>query len=193
PMPRKTDHLRLHGGTWQVRVAVPADLRAALDGKTCLMQSLGTGDLNEANLLKGVAVTRFRSMIAHARNPAASIMERARMLRRSIENGPATDPEAALNVSRAALEIAIEAGLDPDADDVNAIDAEKTEAALAAGQNFYAVASGELTPLDFHLDDWFADRRFTGKSCLQHRKAFRVLADWCNARGIEPTVQAITR
>jgi len=54
------------GGVWWVRVAVPADSRAAI-GKTELLESLRTGDAAEAVRLATPIIAKFKQQIANAR------------------------------------------------------------------------------------------------------------------------------
>jgi integrase len=175
-MPRKVDHLRWHRGKWQVRIAIPADARPALGGKTCLIETLGP-DLNAANLLKGSIVTRFQALILEARSPGDPFLKEARAIRRQLDasRGDEEEMEAQLLANRLGDRI------------------EEEQGGNAARNAAYKIAVGFNAPLDHYIGDWLADRGFTGKTEMQHRKAFTVLSDWCNARSIEPTLEAVTR
>lgn len=175
-MPRKVDHLRYHRGKWQVRIAIPADVRPALGGKTCLIETLGP-DLNAAHLLKGGIVTRFQSMILEARSPGDPLLKEARAIRRQLDasQGDEEEMEAQALANRLGDRI------------------EQEQGGSAAHNPAYKIAVGFNAPLDHYLTDWLADRRFIGKTEMQYRKAFVVLSDWCNSCRIEPTLEAITR
>lgn len=175
-MPRKTDHLRLHRGKWQVRIAIPADVRAAFGGKSCLMESLGA-DLSAANRLKGRVVSRFQLMILEARSPGDPLLKEAHAVRRQLDLSQGDDQEWQ------ALELAHRLG-----DQI-----ERDQGGNAAEHEAYRIATGFSTPVDHYLDAWLADRGFIGKTDMQHRKAFKVLAEWCNARRIEQSLEAITK
>jgi integrase len=173
-MPRKTDHLRWHHGQWQVRIAIPADLRAAFGGKSSLTQNLGA-ELNTANRLKGEVLTRFRSAIAQARNPSASLTDQAGPLRQDWET--ATEemaPDAFMKVMRAT-------------------DAVEQERGREASDAFFKLTTGQTTPIDHYVGRWLADKGFVGKTAMQHRMAIRRLIGWCINKGKEATIDAITR
>jgi integrase len=175
-MPRKVDHLRWHRGKWQVRIAIPADVRPALGGKTCLIETLGP-DLNAANLLKGGIVTRFQSMILEARSPGDPLLKEARAIRRRLDasRGDEEEMEAHLLANHLGDRI------------------EQEQGGNAAYHPAYKIAVGFNAPLEHYLDDWLADRGFIGKTKMQHRKAFSILSEWCNSHSIEPTLEAVTK
>jgi integrase len=175
-MPRKVDHLRWHRGKWQVRIAIPADVRHAFGGKTCLIESLGH-DLNAANLLKGAIVSRFQSTILEARSPGDPLLKEARAIRWQLDASRNDIEETE------AIALANQLG-----DRI-----EQEQDGIASQNPAYKIALGFSAPLDHYLSDWLADRKFIGKTEMQHRKAFTVLSDWCNSRSIEPTLEAITR
>src|SRR5690348_8524879 len=174
-MPSKHDHLQMHGGTYRVRIGIPKDVRWAFGGKSFFIQSLGTADLNEANRLKGVYVTRFRTEINLAKRPGDPSLKDVRMLRRQWERG--SDDEAADAFAEAVAR----------ADQLEAIDG------VDVGDRFFKMATGQLSPLDEFLDEWIADRQFTGKTAAQHRQAFEVLGEWCKQQSVEPALQSINR
>lgn len=175
-MPRKVDHLRWHRGKWQVRIAIPADVRPALGGKTCLIQTLGP-DLNAANLLKGGIVTRFQSMILEARSPGDPLLKEARTIRRQLDASRGDEDEMAAHLLANRLGDRIE----------------QEQGGNAAHHPAYKIAVGFNAPLDHYLDDWLADRGFIGKTEMQHRKAFTVLSEWCNSQSIELSLEAVTK
>jgi integrase len=174
-MPSKYDHLQMHGGTFRVVMGVPIDVRPAFGGKRYFLQSLGTANPNEANRLKGVWLTRWRSDIALARRPGDPNLKGARMLGRQWARG--SDDEAADAFAEAVLrgdELAVTDGAD-------------------AGDRFFKIVTGQLTSLDEFLDEWIADRHYSGKTAVQHRQVFAELTEWCKTQSLEPTLQSITR
>lgn len=58
--------------TWYVRLAVPADIRAAMGGKTVLIRSLQTGLRSEAMERRLAVLAEWKAEIAHARGKRAS-------------------------------------------------------------------------------------------------------------------------
>jgi integrase len=47
--------------------------------------------------------------------------------------------------------------------------------------------------VNHYVKQWCAEQGYTGKTIIQHRKAFAVLDKWCTSQGLEPTLQAITK
>jgi len=174
-MPSKYDHLQIHGGTFRVVMGIPHDVRPAFAGKRYFLQPLGTANPNEANRLKGAWISRWRTDIAIARRPGDPVLKEARLLRRRVQGGDEDDADAAF--AEAVL-------LSSELEATDGVD---------AGDRLFKIATGHLAPLDEFLDEWIADRQFTGKTDVQHRQAFAVLADWCKTQNLEPTLQSITR
>lgn len=58
--------------TWYVRLAVPADVRAALGGKTVLIRTLKTGLRSEAMVLRLAILAEWKAMFAQARGKRAA-------------------------------------------------------------------------------------------------------------------------
>lgn len=61
------DNLKNINGTWYVRVAIPAELRAAFGNKTEFLKSLKTGRKSEAMVLRTKDLHEFKSRIASER------------------------------------------------------------------------------------------------------------------------------
>lgn len=57
-----------------------------------------------------------------------------------------------------------------------------------AGDNIFQIATGTVIPLQEYLEEWLADKGFTGKTALPHRKAFAVLHDWLKASNFSTTI-----
>ena len=156
-LPRKNDHLQLHGSQYRVRIAIPEDLRKQFGGKAFLIAPMGTGELSEADRRKGEHVSRFKRMIAQARETGDPVLKEARMFRRWEEERRAANPSDSADDTAADTQLA----------EISEIVAE--EHGDAAGQTFYEVASGRSTPLAEYLDEWIADRGYIGSSA-SHRQ-----------------------
>lgn len=63
----KDHNLQLQGGTYHVRLAIPADVRKAFGGKRILSKSLRTGSLTEAMHQRGRYLAAWKDQIAAAR------------------------------------------------------------------------------------------------------------------------------
>lgn len=169
-------HLQSHGRQWRVRLEIPAALRPQFGGQRFLIRSLGAVTQNQARLLRGPILSDFEMQVAQARNPDDPTLQTARMIRRRLEIASGQAEELAAVDEAEELASSIEAQHGPD-----------------AGSDAYALALGVITPLTEHLEEWIADQHFTGKTALQHRKAFKVLTDWCRSRRIKTTLQSIDR
>lgn len=176
-MTRNLDHhLQQHGRGFRVRLEIPGPLRPQFQGKRFLLHSLGPVTLSHARILRGPVLTGFELLLAQARNPDDPLLHRARSLRREWEIAD-TDQEV-MEAADAVMQLA---------DDVEAVQGKD------AGTNIFNIATGTATPLKDYLEEWLADQAFIGKTALQHRKSFTVLADWCTAERKPATLQAITR
>jgi hypothetical protein len=171
------DYLRLHRGKWQVRVAIPTQARAAFCGKTLLLQNLDAPDLRTANRLKGAIVAGLKGRIAEALNPGDPLLREARLIRHQLDGSLNDDAE------RHAVSRANELG-----DRIEALDGGNAARSLP-----YRIAVGFNTPLDHYFDQWCTAQAYTGKTVVQHRKAFAILAGWCKAQGLEVILESITR
>lgn len=61
------NNLELQGGTWHVRLAIPADVRKAFGGRRILSRSLETGQRSEAMNLRLPYLAQWKAQIADAR------------------------------------------------------------------------------------------------------------------------------
>lgn len=176
-MSRNLDHhLQQHGRGYRVRLEIPEPLRPQFRGKRFLLHALGTVTRSHARILRGPVLTGFELLLTQARNPDDPLLQRARAIRREWETAD-TDQEL-MEAADAVMQLA---------DDVEAIQGPD------AGTNIFSIATGTATPVKEHLEEWLADQGFTGKTALQHRKAFTVFADWCATEPETATLQAITR
>lgn len=69
------DNLQLQGGTWHVRLEIPADVRKAFGGRRILSKSLGTGHRSEAMNLRLPYLAQWKNEIAAARSQARAAKE----------------------------------------------------------------------------------------------------------------------
>ncbi|WP_313739547.1 site-specific integrase [Pseudomonas sp.] len=69
------NNLELQGGTWHVRLAIPADVRKAFGGRRILSRSLETGQRSEAMNLRLPYLAQWKAQIADARAKATAQKE----------------------------------------------------------------------------------------------------------------------
>ncbi|MCY1193937.1 Phage integrase family protein [compost metagenome] len=69
------DNLELQGGTWHVRLAIPADVRKAFGGRRILSKSLETGQRSEAMNLRLPYLAQWKAQIADARAKVKALKE----------------------------------------------------------------------------------------------------------------------
>jgi site-specific recombinase XerD len=175
-MTRNLDHhLQSHGRQWRVRLEIPARLRPQFGGKRFLTKAFAASSRSDARLLRDKILTGFKLRITQARDPDDPVLQRARMIRDDFLRGDDATAERAF-IEAAKIAGGIEA-------------AEGKE----AGDNIFHIATGTVIPLREYLEEWLADKGFTGKTALQHRKTFAVLYDWLKATNINTTINAVTR
>lgn len=178
PMSRNLDHhLHQHGSQFRVRKEIPAALRPLFGGQRYLIHSLGAVSRSQARLLRGQVLTQFDLRLARAKNPADPILQEARRLRDQWEYADERDGQ---------LEATFE-------ETVALADRVAAVRGAAAGDTIFHFATGTHTPLEEYFEEWLAEKRFTGKTILLHRKAIVVLRDWCTKNTVATSVQAITR
>lgn len=68
-------NLQLQGGTWHVRLEIPADVRKAFGGRRILSKSLGTGHRSEAMNLRLPYLAKWKADVAAARAQAKAAKE----------------------------------------------------------------------------------------------------------------------
>lgn len=177
-MSESTEYLELHRDKYRVRVRVPDAVRHLFGNKRYLRQSLGTGNLKTANMLKGEHVSLFKFEIGQALSsvtPGATMWEEAKALRtrhRSPALSPTTD--TAFEIVHRAEELAKSKGL---------------QAATA----FADTAFGRTTPLTDHLEDFIGDKSYRPKSVLDLRRGIKWLTDWLSQKQQPLTLEAITQ
>jgi site-specific recombinase XerD len=175
-MTRNLDHhLQLHGRQWRVRLEIPIALRPQFGGQRFLTEAFAANSRTDARLLRDKILTGFKLRITQARNPDDPVLQRARMIRDDLLHGDDATAERAF-IEAAKIADGIEAAKGKE-----------------AGDNIFHIATGTVIPLREYLEEWLADKGFTGKTALQHRKAFTVLYDWLKATNTNTTINAVTR
>jgi integrase len=204
-------YLEWHGRRLRVRVKVPMAARAAL-GKTKLVHPLHTDSLTEANRLKLPHVYRFKAMIEEAKRPgsrpADPLDQEAFRWREMIR--AERESSAHRSSQRSATSLFQEQPLTPD--EVERLDAQglidpptqeellahrasdiESREGLVTALRFHRVASDQVTPLRENLDAFLIETAAKAKTNGDRRRTLKALETWCRERGIETTLQAITR
>jgi integrase len=188
-------YLELHSGKWRVSVAVPRNLQGQLG--TRLKRTLQTDSLAVANKLKWAVVSELRASIEGAsegrahdplRREAVEVAEyRARAV---------TEAERAM-ITDAAVDRAHELLGDPIGTEVGPATDEphyEYDPKRQAQADAYAdIALGRATPIDLHHDRYLAQSATRPRSKANDRRVVKFLLEWCERRGVRPTIQAITR
>jgi len=181
-MSRNLDrHLQRHGKGFRVRHEIPEPLRRYFGGRRFFIKNLGEVAQKQARVIRDQYVAEWKLQLSLVANPEDEVLSQARLLRRRIEHeGDAVYTSEEQLSAHPALEAARLA--------------DKLEVARGkeAGDRLHLMMEGLLTPLDEHLDEWFEENGCTEHTATLHRKAFRVLSEWCKARDLEQTLQAIT-
>lgn len=114
------DNLQLQGGTWHVRLEIPADVRKAFGGRRILSKSLGTGHRSEAMNLRLPYLAQWKSEIAAARSQAKAAKEnwRPELATRSMALHRLVDEEllAAVKLPQSQQKLSVDNAFDADID-----------------------------------------------------------------------------
>ncbi|MER8422050.1 tyrosine-type recombinase/integrase [Mesorhizobium sp. M1329] len=164
-------YLEWHGQQWRVRVKVPARVRDIL-GRGKLTHPLHTPDLREANERKWPIVARLKGIIAAAEKALGS-----------------NDP-----VEAEALRLRLD-NKDEDAQEAITLRAQQLEAIHGEdrAKAFYDLASGKVTPLDHHVDDFLKHQGYRLKSEGDFRRALGWLEDWLRDSNRPVALEAVGR
>jgi integrase len=187
-----TDHLKLRGSTYYVRVQIPPRLWPAAGGKREFVKTLKTGDLREANKRKHAYVAAFQLQIKALEGQGlqaadvSNTIARALGWRRTMEQDRGEvlfyhGDEAVYKTDEWLSQIAEEA------EEIE--DAHGPHAAL----NFFKIAKGEGTPLGTDLvDTWLAEQAgtITAQTAAQHRSVIATFLTWA---GQAPLVEDVDR
>jgi len=170
-MANQAQYLEWHGQQWRVRLKVPAKVRDLL-GRGKLTAPLHTSSLKEANERKWVHVQRLKAAITAAERALAS-----------------QDP-----VEAEALRHRLTADGEEGAYAI-ALRAEQLEAAhgYQTARAFADLASGRVTPLEHHTDDFVKHQGYRMKSDGDFRRVLGWLSDWLRDTHQPVAVEAVTR
>ena len=187
-------YLEWHGSKLRVRVKVPKAARAVL-GKGKLTYPLHTDSLTEANRLKEFHVLRLKATIKAALLPDAfrpdDLTVEALRVREAIaaerDGPPKVDYDNPLAPGQGVI-------VTDEADwAVERAEAIADEHGKAAAYRFHNLASGKVLPLALNLETWLLQINHAGRTKRDYRIAVRDLRRWLGKRGMEETVQAVTR
>jgi hypothetical protein len=177
----KTRYLRKIGHTWYVRVKVPRPLQQAYPGRTHVIFTLDTRDLNEAYRRKWDRVAAIkRSFVATAQ----------RLARGEPLISPEAGDEATPADYRAALAEAREKGdesLEEIVQDLAIEHAEKLyprAADFPKAKRWYDTATSATPPLDSLIDVWLAESEYREQTKRQHRQAYAELREFIGANAL---------
>jgi integrase len=161
------NHIEKRANLYYATLTVPADVRHIV-GKLRYVKSTETGSKAEATLRAALLVAGWKAEIAKARgmlpDPKATFWE---TLRGDFINAkdPANESAAQDQIEKALASI-------KDRDDAS---------------NLWKFATGLVTPLAPHVDDWKASLRLTQKTIdQQHRDVQRMADHFINLEALEP-------
>lgn len=182
---------------WHLVVPVPRPLWR-LVGKRRLERSLKTRDLPEAQRLRRLYLADFERILDAARSIAAAapgeIAAEAAELRRWCESNCGDDVE--LVTDEEGRERQVVTHLGPTLEDIAEQRADKIakEHGSVVAANFYRAATATMgTALLTFVDAWLRENHYRPRSQDQHRGTLKELANWCNASGVSPDIESITR
>ncbi|MBZ9942656.1 tyrosine-type recombinase/integrase [Mesorhizobium sp. BR1-1-13] len=170
-MANQRQYLEWHGQQWRVRVKVPARVRDLI-GRGKLTYPLHTADLKEADARKWPIVSRLKGAIAAAEKVLAT-------------NDP-VEAEALrhrLTKDDEGTEYAIR---------LRAHELEETKG-LDTAKAFFALASGQVTPLDHHAAEFLKHQSYRLKSEGDFRRVLGWLGDWLRDSRLPVALEAVRR
>lgn len=169
-------YLRLQHLTWSAVVEVPPSLRSVV-GRRRLTRTLKTHDLATAKMRRFTVVKDLKEIIAQARRGLVgrSQMGEAGEWRRELEAAGAGE-------HRHGLEILL----------VDRAEAIEQADGLEAARGFHGIASGTLTPLDLHRDEWIQQSPYAERTKSDHKTALRRLEAWLEAGGKAVALETVT-
>ncbi|RWD44091.1 DUF6538 domain-containing protein [Mesorhizobium sp.] len=170
-MANQRQYLEWHGQQWRVRVKVPARLRDLI-GRGKLTHPLHTADLKDADARKWPIVSRLKGVIAAAeRALATNDPLEAEALRHRLSNDE-DDTQFAIRL--------------------RAEQVEGTEG-LDRAKAFFALASGQVTPLGHHAAEFLSHKDYRLKSQGDFRRALDWLGDWLRDSRLPVALEAVRR
>ncbi len=186
-MAKDLKHLQRKYRTYYARVAIPPSLRQAFGSKrTCLIRSLETTSLSEAQRKRHKVVDELKALIDAAKTKtvagqgvtfdvglAAEAMAFSKRIEKAFNAGE-DDRAAAISVEliERSQEVEVKRG--------------KT-----AGDTLWQAGNG-ATPLRLHFETWMNEKSFGARTKGDHRAALRKLEIWMEAKGLTLVVNEVT-
>ncbi|TIL87650.1 MAG: hypothetical protein E5Y65_23170 [Mesorhizobium sp.] len=170
-MANQRQYLEWHGQQWRVRVKVPAKVRDLI-GRGKLTHPLHTADLKDADARKWPVVSRLKGVIAAAEKVLAT-------------NDP-VESEALrhrLSMDDEGTQYAI---------NLRAHELESTKG-LDTAKAFFALASGQVTPLDHHAAEFLKHQSYRLKSEGDFRRVLGWLGAWLRDSRLPVALEAVRR
>ncbi|TIR27205.1 MAG: hypothetical protein E5X07_28450 [Mesorhizobium sp.] len=170
-MANQRQYLEWHGQQWRVRVKVPAKVRDLI-GRSKLTHPLHTADLKDANARKWPVVSRLKGVIAAAEKVQATNdpVEAEALRHRLTRDDEGT--QYAVNL--------------------RAHELEETQG-LHTAKAFFALASGQVTPLDHHADEFLKHQGYRMKSEGDFRRVLGWLGAWLRDSRLPVALEAVRR
>ncbi|WP_353817174.1 DUF6538 domain-containing protein [Mesorhizobium sp.] len=170
-MANQRQYLEWHGQQWRVRVKVPARVRDLI-GRGKLTYPLHTADLKEADARKWPIVSRLKGAIAAAD--------------RALGTNDPLEAEALghrLSSDEENTQFAIR------------LRAEQVEEfqGLDRAKAFFALASGQVTPLDHHAAAFLRHQGYRLKSEGDFQRVLGWLGDWLRVARLNVALEAVRR
>jgi integrase len=184
--------LERHGQQWRVVVPVPRNLQQKL-GKTKLKKSLKTDSLMIANRLKGEVVRELQSQIYAAEHGDLNdpIVQEALRLREILAGE--WRPKVKEDIRDGIIEKAEDIQGQPLKQDMITgeyiFDPQREQRA----DLFFQIATGEGTPLTLLVAQYHSQVVLKERTKGDGERALRYLQEWCQAKGVRPTVETLTR
>ncbi|OBP80651.1 hypothetical protein CK217_04785 [Mesorhizobium loti] len=170
-MANQRQYLEWHGQQWRVRVKVPARVRDLI-GRGKLTHPLHTADLKDADARKWPIVSRLKGIIAAAEKVlATNDPVEAEALRHRLSMD---DEGTQYAIRLRAHELEGSKGLD-------------------TAKAFFALASGQVTPLDHHASEFLKHQAYRLKSEGDFRRVLGWLGDWLRDSRLPVALEAVRR
>jgi integrase len=170
-MANPKQYLEWHGQQWRVRIKVPAKVRDLI-GRGKLTHPLHTANLKDADARKWPIVSRLKGAIAAAEKVLATSdpLEAEALRHRLTMDEEGT--QYAINLRAHELEAA---------------------EGLNAAKAFFALASGQVTPLDHHAAEFLKHQKYRLKSEGDFRRVLGWLGDWLRDSRLPVALEAVRR
>lgn len=164
---------------WYAVVTVPPAVRQTL-GKRKILRSLKTRDVEVARARRWGVVKELKAEIEAAKS------------------GRSTGPRSPLTEEAMTWRATLAEADDEYGEVIGSVLADRaaqieTKAGLEAAREFHAIASGQRTPVDTYLDQWFAETSFSERTLGDHRHSLKRLQEWAEKEGVVLSIEGIDR